>query len=65
MLTDCGIAESMKARMMDGQMRAKAIEMDIATEKESDEMAEAWEEWSRTDDATLGIMNGEVLIDKP
>lgn len=55
----------MKARMMDGQMRAKAIEMDIATEKESDEMAEAWEEWSRTDDATLGIMNGEVLIDKP
>ncbi|KAK7408533.1 hypothetical protein QQX98_009294 [Neonectria punicea] len=57
-------ASAMMERLRDGQMRGKAIELGIATEQEIDDMANAWDEWSKTDDATLGIMNGEVLVDK-
>lgn len=48
-----------------GQARGKAIELGLATEKEMDAMASAWEEWSETDGASLRIMNGELIIKKP
>ncbi|KAF7551389.1 hypothetical protein G7Z17_g5043 [Cylindrodendrum hubeiense] len=57
-------AGSMMERLKTGQMRGKAIELGIATEQEIDDMVNAWDEWSKTDDAILGIMNGEVLVDK-
>ncbi|KAI5457068.1 S-adenosyl-L-methionine-dependent methyltransferase [Mariannaea sp. PMI_226] len=57
-------ADAMSQRLRDGQMRSKAIELGIATEDEIEEMIKAWDEWSRTDDATLGIMNGEALVTK-
>ncbi|KAH7022275.1 S-adenosyl-L-methionine-dependent methyltransferase [Ilyonectria destructans] len=57
-------ASSMMERLKNGQMRGKAIELGIATEQEIDDMIDAWDKWSKTEDATLGIMNGEVLVDK-
>lgn len=45
-------------------MREKAVKMGIATGEEMDGMAEAWEEWARMDESTLGIMNGEVIVTK-
>ena len=54
----------MKDRSLTGFAREKAIEMGNATGEEIDEMAKAWEEWMDTDDASLGIMNGEALITK-
>ncbi|TXB99503.1 hypothetical protein FocTR4_00014174 [Fusarium oxysporum f. sp. cubense] len=55
---------AMKDRSLTGFARDKAIEMGSATGDELDEMAKAWEEWIETDDASLGIMNGEALITK-
>jgi hypothetical protein len=49
-------------RLRSGQMRDKALEMRIATEEEIEGMIRGWEEWIETDDATLGIMNGEVVV---
>ncbi|KAF4981273.1 hypothetical protein FZEAL_2899 [Fusarium zealandicum] len=57
-------ASSMRERLISGQMRGKSLELGIATENELDEMAEAWEKWDDAEDATLGIMNGELLINK-
>jgi hypothetical protein len=55
----------MAERSRQGQARVKAIELGLATEEEMDEMATSWEEWSETDGASLGIMNGELIIKKP
>lgn len=38
--------------------------MGIATEGDFEEMAVAWEEWMKADDGSLGIVNGEILIQK-
>ncbi|KAK4240080.1 methyltransferase [Achaetomium macrosporum] len=54
--------EAMIERLRTGQMRDKALEMGIATEEEIEGMIRGWEEWIETDDATLGIMNGEVVV---
>ncbi|SPQ26431.1 e0457765-177d-4f87-a10c-ad29bd81645c [Thermothielavioides terrestris] len=56
--------EAMIGRLKEGPMRSKALETGLATEEEIEEMVKAWEEWIRTDSATLGIMNGEVVIKK-
>ncbi|KAF5261796.1 hypothetical protein FOXYS1_7495 [Fusarium oxysporum] len=61
---DKGGRSAMKDRSLTGFARDKAIEMGSATGDELDEMAKAWEEWIETDDASLGIMNGEALITK-
>lgn len=45
-------------------MRNKAIECGFASEDEIEDMIKAWGEWSKTGEATLGIMNGEVLVNK-
>lgn len=54
----------MTERLRTGQMRSKSLELGIATEADIDRMADAWEEWNNTDDASLGIMNGELIIEK-
>ncbi|CAF3652657.1 hypothetical protein FGSG_04216 [Fusarium graminearum PH-1] len=55
---------AMKERSLSGFAREKAMEMGTATGDELDEMAKAWEQWIETDDASLGLMNGEALITK-
>lgn len=51
-------------RLRSGQMRTKAIELGIASDEDIDDMIEAWKEWSTTVDATLGLVNGEVVVIK-
>ncbi|KAF7546298.1 hypothetical protein G7046_g9337 [Stylonectria norvegica] len=55
---------AMAERIRGGNMRFKAVEMGIATEEDIETMAKAWEEWSEIGDASLGIMNGEVIVEK-
>ncbi|KAF4966530.1 hypothetical protein FSARC_5772 [Fusarium sarcochroum] len=55
---------AMKERSLAGFAREKSIELGLATGDELDDMAKAWEQWVETDDASLGIMNGEALITK-
>jgi hypothetical protein len=51
-------------RLRTGQMRSKGLEMELVTEEGIEQMIKAWEEWIETADATLGIMNGEVIVTK-
>ena len=51
-------------RLRNGPMRVKALELGFASEKGIDEMIEAWQKWMVTDDAVLGLMNGEAIIRK-
>lgn len=51
-------------RLKTSQMKTKGIELGIVTEEGVGEMIEAWEQWIETNEATLGIMNGEVIIKK-
>ena len=55
----------MSERIRHGEMRKKALELGVITEDEQvEEMAKAWQEWAETDEATLGMMHGELLIQK-
>lgn len=36
----------------------------LTTEESIEEMAKGWREWMETGDATLGIVNGEVIVTK-
>lgn len=54
----------MRERLIGGHTRRKSLELGISTESELDEMAQAWQDWAGTDDATFGLVNGQVLIEK-
>ncbi|GAB1319725.1 Methyltransferase-UbiE family protein [Madurella fahalii] len=56
--------EAMIQRLLDGPLRSKALELGIVTEGDLDWMVKGWEEWIVTGDATLGLMNGEVIVRK-
>lgn len=45
-------------------MRGAGLAAKLITEDELDEMANAWEEWADTEDSTLAMMSGEILIQK-
>lgn len=45
-------------------MREGGFKSGLVTEDELKEMAEAWEEWAKRDDASLAMINGEILIEK-
>lgn len=57
-------AQAMVERLQEGKIRNAGLKSGIVTENELEEMAQAWLEWNRRDDATLGMMHGEVLIQK-
>lgn len=54
----------MISRLQTGQMRDKGLEMGITTVQDIEDMIKAWREWIRTEGATLGLMNGEVIVKK-
>lgn len=47
-----------------GRLRETGLETGIASEDELEEMAKAWEEWVEKDDATLAMMQGEIMVQK-
>lgn len=51
-------------RLRAGQMRTRGIELGLTTEEGIEEMVKGWKEWMDRDDATLGIVNGEVIVRK-
>ncbi|KAF7190610.1 putative methyltransferase C1B3.06c [Pseudocercospora fuligena] len=57
---------SMRDRLRSGGMRKTALEQNLGwTEKDMDDMANAWQEWIDAEDGVWGLMNGEVNITKP
>src|ERR1700753_3655476 len=47
-----------------GSLREKALKFGLGTEHDLEEMAEAWEEWAKRDDAILAMLQGEILVQK-
>ncbi|KAF2489896.1 S-adenosyl-L-methionine-dependent methyltransferase [Lophium mytilinum] len=47
-----------------GSLREKALKFGLGTENDFEEMAKAWEEWAKRDDASLAMLHGEILVQK-
>ncbi|KAH8817155.1 methylase [Xylogone sp. PMI_703] len=47
-----------------GILREKALKFGLGTANEFEEMAKAWEEWAKRDDASLAMLHGEILVQK-
>jgi hypothetical protein len=45
-----------------GPARQGALAAGLVTAESLDEMGKAWDEWAEKDEASLGMMHGEVLI---
>ncbi|KAK3354698.1 hypothetical protein B0H65DRAFT_544001 [Neurospora tetraspora] len=56
--------DAMIERLRTGQMRGRGIELGLTTEEGVEEIVKGWEEWMERGDATLGIVNGEVIVRK-
>jgi hypothetical protein len=56
---------SFRDRILSGEMRKKILELGIATEAEMDEMGAEWQRWMDTEDATCGMIHGQIIVRKP
>ncbi len=45
-------------------MVKKGLELGLIKEGDGEEFVKAWEDWMKSDDATHGMMNGEIIIQK-
>ncbi|KAI9154871.1 methyltransferase [Paramyrothecium foliicola] len=57
-------ANAMAERLRDGEMRKASVRLGISTGEEMDKLADGWEKWANTEDASFGMMHGEILIHK-
>jgi ubiquinone/menaquinone biosynthesis C-methylase UbiE len=58
------LAQGLCTPLRGGSLREKALKLGLSTENDLEEMAKAWEEWAETDDASLAMLHGEILIQK-
>jgi SAM-dependent methyltransferase len=65
-LTDMffSLAQGLIDQLRGGSLREKALKFSLGTENDFEEMAKAWEEWAKRDDASLAMLQGEILIQK-
>jgi hypothetical protein len=45
-------------------LRGKALKSGLGSENDFEEMARAWEEWAKRDDASLAMLHEEILVEK-
>ncbi|CZR66329.1 related to delta-24-sterol methyltransferase [Phialocephala subalpina] len=57
-------AQAMAKLLRGGRIRDGALAKGLATEDELEEMAKAWREWQESGEATLGMLHGEIIIQK-
>lgn len=50
--------------VQNGKLRQIGLDRGFMTEQDLEEIAKAWEEWVGREDGVLGMMQGEVLIEK-
>lgn len=58
------LAQGLCVPLRSGSLRDRALAAGLGTEHEFEEMAMSWERWAKTDDASLAMLNGEILIQK-
>ncbi|KAI1764416.1 hypothetical protein GGR53DRAFT_322904 [Hypoxylon sp. FL1150] len=56
-------SQGLCAQLRGGGMR-KALKFGLGADEEFEEMAKAWEEWEKRDDASLAMLYGEFIIQK-
>jgi len=64
LMTVFSLAQGLCDQLRGGPLREKALKFGLGTESEFTEMAEAWEEWAKRDDAILAMLQGELLVQK-
>lgn len=57
-------AQGLMETVRSDRIRKAGLASGLITENDLDEMAKAWEEWVESDDASLGMIHGEILIQK-
>ncbi|KAF2797505.1 S-adenosyl-L-methionine-dependent methyltransferase [Melanomma pulvis-pyrius CBS 109.77] len=57
-------SQGLSDQLRGGSLRTKALKFGLGTETDFEEMAKAWEEWATRDDATLAMLQGEILVQK-
>ncbi|CAI6342239.1 unnamed protein product [Periconia digitata] len=57
-------SKGLRDQLRGGSLREKAFKYGLGSENDLDEMIEAWEEWEKRDDASLSMLQGEILIQK-
>ncbi|KAK5046182.1 hypothetical protein LTR84_008639 [Exophiala bonariae] len=57
-------AQGLCSPLRGGSLREKALKHGLGTEDDFEKMANAWEKWAKTEDASLAMLNGEILIQK-
>ena len=60
----CSLAQGLCDQLRGGSLREKALKFGLGANNDFEEMAKAWEEWAERDDASLAMLQGEVLIQK-
>jgi len=58
------LAQGLCDQLRGGSLREKALKFGLGSENEFEEMAKAWEEWAKRDDASLAMLHGEILVQK-
>jgi len=58
------LAQGLSSQLRGGSLREKALKFSLGSDNDLEEMAEAWEEWAKRDDASLAMLHGEILIQK-
>jgi SAM-dependent methyltransferase len=58
------LAQGLCDQLRGGGLRDKALKFGLGTENDFEEMAQAWEEWVKRDDASLAMLHGEILVQK-
>ncbi|RDL38344.1 uncharacterized protein BP5553_02684 [Venustampulla echinocandica] len=58
------LAQGLCDQLRGGSLREKALKFGLGTKNDFEEMAKAWEEWAKRDDASLAMLHGEILVQK-
>ena len=64
MMLTAVLGQALIDRVRGGTWRERGLQMGLTTEKDLEEMAEAWEDWIGREDASVAMMSGEIVTDK-
>ncbi len=58
------IAQGLCDQLRGGSLREIALKFGLGNDNDLEEMAKAWEEWAKREDASLAMLHGEILVQK-
>jgi hypothetical protein len=58
------VAQGLCAQLRGGGLRDKALKFDLGAEDDFEEMAKAFEEWAKKEDASLAMLQAQILVEK-